>query len=199
MYNCEKCKYQTLKKDSWDKHIKSKKHNSEKKEYVCSKCNYFAKTSQLYKQHLETEKHKGNETNKIIEGNETNKIIEGNETNKTIEGLISLIKILVEKQVQTNEKLLEIIKHHIIIKDKDVWNDMCFDEKIKYSIDFISLRITTLYNKWKNKNIEWNVDTHTDLFDKSMKIMDEIYSVDKIPSVSKKIKNEYVAVTIKKI
>ena len=59
-YFCEKCQYRTHIKDSFQKHLKSKKHqnsNEEDKLYVCKECCYSTNDRQAFNRHLKTDKH----------------------------------------------------------------------------------------------------------------------------------------------
>lgn len=111
MYFCEKCNYETENQFCWKKHQETKKHNGKKTEYICKCCNYIAKTKQLLDKHLQTKKHKKQEE----KNSECQTVKNGNDGKKEEFNDI-LLKIL-EKQCETNEKLLEIAKEPKIINN----------------------------------------------------------------------------------
>jgi hypothetical protein len=61
-YSCEKCKYTTLLKGDYKRHLLSKRHNStgEETEHRCKHCNYSTTSLKYYKIHLASKKHAKN-------------------------------------------------------------------------------------------------------------------------------------------
>jgi len=60
-FNCDKCKYKTSHKGTFDNHLKSKRHLKsnvdETMDYVCTKCLYETNDSCAYAKHCKTDRH----------------------------------------------------------------------------------------------------------------------------------------------
>jgi len=66
-YFCEKCRYETERKDNYNLHLTTRKHknmentkNPNKNQYYCKYCCYQAPRSDAFQQHMQTKKHKKN-------------------------------------------------------------------------------------------------------------------------------------------
>ena len=60
-YYCEKCDRRCRDTSDFDKHIRTKKHNSCKNDFTCNACNYTCSIQSVMDRHINTQKHKVNQ------------------------------------------------------------------------------------------------------------------------------------------
>lgn len=104
-YSCEKCNYSCNKTSNWNKHISTKKHNSENSEatFTCNLCKYNCNSSCDMDRHKQSNKHKTQET-------ESELINKGKDNNNS--ELMVIIKQLLTQNNDLKNFIVEQAQEH---------------------------------------------------------------------------------------
>jgi hypothetical protein len=156
-YYCEKCNYSCNKTSNWNKHIATKKHNSENTEasFICNMCKYKCNSSYDMDRHKQSNKHKN-------QYNTTESINKGTDDNDT--GLMDIIKQLLTQNNELKNFIVEQAQEHKK-ETTDILNRVIdqANENKKDTLDIVNkvienVKPTTITNTTNSNNKAFNIN-----------------------------------------